>query len=99
MMHEVATSLWKAIKQRRITQKDADEALKSLEGMQIAFPEFNWADVSAELAIAGKLDMTTYDASYLILSEKMKAKVITADDKLFQKAKGRFGVVHLKDYV
>jgi predicted nucleic acid-binding protein len=99
MVHEVANSLWKAIKQRRITQEDAHEALKTLDNLNISLHELNWSEISTVLTIASKTDLTIYDASYLFLSEKMQAQVITADDKMYQKAKGQFKVLHLKDYV
>ena len=98
IVDEVANALWKAIKLKRFTQEDAYEALKSLDDLQINFQELNWAEASNALTIASKLDMAIYDASYLSLSEKMKAPLITADDELYKKAKGHFRVLHLKDY-
>ena len=99
MIHEVANSLWKAIKLKRITQEDAFRAMKDLGDLQINLQEQYWTEVSREFAIAIKLDITTYDAAYLALSEKMNALVITADDKLYEKVKGHFKVLHLRDYV
>jgi predicted nucleic acid-binding protein len=99
MVLEVGNSLWKAIKQKRITQEDAHEALRTLDDLQISLYELNWSDVSTVLTLAGKADLTIYDASYLFLSEKIQAQVITADDKMYQKAKDNFRVLHLKDYV
>jgi len=99
MIHEVANSLWKAIKLKRITQEDAFRAMKDLGDLQINLQEQYWTEASREFAITIKLDITTYDAAYLALSEKMNAPVITADDKLYEKAKGHFKVLHLRDYV
>ncbi len=99
MMHEVANSLWKATKQRRLLPTDAHEALKNLNDAQIQLFELNSAEIYSELIIANKLDIACYDAAYLALSEKMKAQVITADDKLYEKSKNRFRVLHLRDYV
>lgn len=99
MVHEVANAVWKAIKLKRILREDAQEALKTFDDLQITLYELNWTEVSRELAIANKLDLTIYDTSYLFLSDKIKAQIITADDKLYEKAKGHFRVLHLKDYV
>ena len=99
MVQEVTNALWKAIKLRRITQEEAKEALKNSGDLQINFYEVNWAEASDELSIASKMDLAVYDAAYLFLSEKMNAKLITSDDKMYQKAKGHFRVLHLKDYV
>jgi predicted nucleic acid-binding protein len=99
MLHEVANSLWKATKRKRITQAYANEALKSFEDIQITLQEVMSKQASEELKIASALDIAVYDASYLLLSEKMKAALITADDILYKKAKAGFQVIHLKDYV
>jgi predicted nucleic acid-binding protein len=98
MVHEVANSLWKAIRQKRMTLEDATKALKTLENTEINLYEINWAEVSNELNIASKYEVATYDAAYLSLSKKINAPIITADDKLYQKAKGHFNIIHLKDY-
>jgi predicted nucleic acid-binding protein len=99
MIHEVANSLWKAIRLKRITLEDALRAMKDLDDLQINLQEQYWTEASSELAIANKFGITTYDAAYLSLSEKMNAPVITADDTMYEKAKGHFKVLHLRDYV
>jgi predicted nucleic acid-binding protein len=98
VVQEVANSVWKAIKRGRIIQADAHEALKVLQGMRIDLHEFNWVEISEALDIASKLNLPIYDASYLLLSEKLKTEVVTADDQLYQKAKVSFKVLHIKNY-
>ncbi len=98
VVQEVANSLWKAITRRRILQEDAKEALRVLQGMRIDLHEFNWIEISEALNIADKINLAIYDASYLLLSEKLKIEVVTADDQLYQKAKDHFRVLHIKDY-
>jgi predicted nucleic acid-binding protein len=51
------------------------------------------------LDIACELDIAIYDAAYVFLSDKIRAQFITSDTKLYEKAKGQFRVLHLKDYV
>lgn len=99
MIQEVANALWNAVGRERITQETAQEALRDSDDLQLNLYEFNWADSSDELAIACQLDMTIYDAAYLLLSKKMNTQLITADDKMYKKAKDKFRVLHLKDYV
>jgi predicted nucleic acid-binding protein len=99
MTQEVAYALWAAVKLGRITQEDAQKALSNSDELQINLYDFNWKEASGELAIAFRLDLTIYDAAYLFLSEKMNTQLITADDKMYKKAKGHFKVLHLKDYV
>jgi predicted nucleic acid-binding protein len=94
---ETANALWIAVKQRRIQQTDAIEALKFLQDTQLSLCELNWTDVSQTLAIACKLDVAVYDAAYLFVCDKIGAQLITADNKLFEKAKEHFKVTHIRD--
>jgi len=95
---ETANALWMAVKQGRIQQIDAQEALKFLQNTQLRLYELNWTDVSQSLAIACKLDIAIYDAAYLFLCDKLGAQLITADNQLFEKAKAYFKVKHIRDY-
>ena len=97
-VQEVANSLWKARTRGRILQEDAKEALKTLQDMRIELHEFNWIEISEALNIAGKLNLAIYDSTYLLLSEKLKTQLITADDQLYQKAKEHFKLMHIKNY-
>ena len=67
--------------------------------MNIILHELNWSQTSETLSIANKLDIALYDATYLFLSEKINAQLVTSDTKLCEKAKDHFKVLHLKDYV
>ncbi len=98
-MLEVANALWKAIKLNRILEEDALEALKALDDLRITLHELNWTEVSRGLDRASELNLTIYDASYLFLSGKMNAQIITADEKLFEKAKKHFRILQIKDYL
>jgi predicted nucleic acid-binding protein len=98
-VHEVANSLWKAIERGRISCKDAKTALFALQDLQISLHEFGWASVSEALDIACELDLAIYDCAYLLLSKKLDAALITADDELFEKAKKHFKILHIKDYL
>jgi len=95
---ETANALWMAVKQRRIQQTDAQDALKFFQNAQLTLHELNWTDVSQSLTIACKIDIAIYDASYLFLGEKIGAQLITAVNKLFEKAKIHFKVAHIRDY-
>jgi len=97
-VQEVANSLWKARTRGRILQEDAKEALKTLQDMRIELHEFNWIEISEALNIAWKLNLAIYDSTYLLLSEKLKTQLVTANDQLYQKAKEHFKLLHIKNY-
>ena len=98
IVQEAANALWRAMKLGRIDGKDAEEALKALGKMKIELHNIRWAEASEGLSLASGLDLTIYDTSYLSLSNKLQAPLITADEKLLEKAKERFRVLHIKDY-
>jgi predicted nucleic acid-binding protein len=95
---EVTNVLWKAVKFKRITQENAQEALKIIGNINLSPYEINWAEASQILNIGCKLDCAIYDATYLFLAQKNNAPFITSDNKLYEKAKKYFQVLHIKDY-
>lgn len=95
---EIANALWRAVKLKRLTEEDSQEALKTLGDTKITLCELDWSQFSEVMRIACTLDAAIYDAAYLYLSDKMHAKLITSDTKLYLKGKEHFSVQHIKDY-
>ena len=87
---EVTNALWKAVKLKRLTEEDAQEALKTLGDTIITLYELDWRQASEVLDLACELDIAIYDAAYVFLSNKIKSQFITSDTKLYEKAKGQF---------
>jgi predicted nucleic acid-binding protein len=95
---ELTNVLWKAVKLKRLSQQDAIEALNILGDIKIFLCETCWTDASQIINIAFKLDCAVYDATYLFLTDKIKTKFITSDNKLYEKAKQNFDVIHIQDF-
>jgi len=72
--------------------------MNALNDMRIELHETNWTQAYLELGIACSLDLTVYDASYLLLADKTRSNLITADQKLYDKAKKHFRITHVKEY-
>jgi predicted nucleic acid-binding protein len=98
IVEEVANALWRATKLKRISKEDAQEALIALNDMKIILYELDWAVAAQSLAIACKHNIALYDASYLFLTDKIKAQLLTADNKLYETAKDHFKLLNIKDY-
>ncbi len=98
IVEEVANALWRATKLKRLLQEDAQEALKALNDMKIQLHEMQWAQAAQALEIACKHNIALYDASYLLLTNKIKAQLITADNKLHETAQNHFKILNIKDY-
>ena len=95
---EVANAFWRAVKLKRLSEEDAQEALTTLGDTKIALCELDWSQISKVLKIACMLDSAIYDAAYLFLSDKIDAQLVTSDTKLYEKAKENFNVLHIRDY-
>lgn len=96
---EITNALWRAIKLKRLSQNDAEQSLKKLDALGITHYPIDWADSKVVLEIARQFDIAVYDAAYIYLSDKLKAPLITSDNRLIQKAKPHFQIIDLKDYV
>jgi predicted nucleic acid-binding protein len=98
LIYEVGNILWRASKMQRIAHDDAKEALKLLASMKITFYDLRWQDMAEGFSISSALDLTIYDIAYILLSNRLKAPLITADDRLYERAKTISRVIHVKEY-
>jgi predicted nucleic acid-binding protein len=96
---EITNALWRAVKLKRLSQNDAQQSLQKLDALGINHYPIDWAESSEVLNIAHQFDVAVYDAAYVYLSEKLKAPLITSDNKLIQKVKPHFEIIDLKEYV
>lgn len=99
VVHEVANALWRAAKLKRVSLVDAEEALKALNDMRIGLYELTWESAAQALSIACDLGFTVYDASYVLLANELRVPLITADKTLYETARKRFKILHIKDYL
>lgn len=84
--YEINNLIRTAIKSLRISEKLAKRAYQGfLELDLIAYSSRELMEMALEKAVS--LDISSYDASYLALSEYLKIPFITADQKLVNKAK------------
>jgi len=86
-IYEAGNSLWKlAYLLKKISIDDALEILDILIKLAdkeiISVISFNEIDFSNTLELAYNKGITVYDASYITTAEKLKAMIVTEDDKL-----------------
>ncbi len=83
--YEVMNGLKIAQKRGRIDIKSLQLGIKGFFNLEITF--FNASHFSEKaLDIMNSIDITSYDASYLALSENRKTPFVTADKVLYNKA-------------
>jgi predicted nucleic acid-binding protein len=98
IIFEVANTLWKAARLRRLKPGEAEDALKALDGMRVILHEVAWERVADAVGLASDLDITVYDSSYVSLAEELNTCLITADRELAEKAAGRVKSLYITEY-
>ena len=98
VVEEVANAFCRAVKQGRMAESDAKEALEALDDLGVELHDVSWSLVARVLSVACELGLTIYDASYVVLAEEMKATLVTADDTLYGRAGKRCSIQHIRDY-
>jgi len=96
VFYEVNNLLKSAVDRLRIGQKTALKIYSDFLDLDF---EIYFTKELAKLALenAIKLDISSYDASYLALAQFLQIPLYTADNKLLRKGKSRF-VKNLTDY-
>jgi predicted nucleic acid-binding protein len=94
VVYEVGNSIWK---NPQLTDKDANDAIRSIQrlGMQFFPPSLERA--SRTMKIARLRNITFYDATYLQVAEELNTTLLTADERQAEAGKGVVRVVHLHE--
>lgn len=75
------------------------EAVQSILGMQMGGGEVSAASAEAASRIAFEEEITMYDAFYLALAERSRARLVTDDRRLYRKVRKRRSMMQLlEDY-
>jgi predicted nucleic acid-binding protein len=87
-LYEVANVTELAVRKRRITAEKADAFLESLADLpfEVEDPALSRMFVSVR-ALAGRYELTAYDASYLELAIRHKLPIATSDNALAKAAR------------
>jgi predicted nucleic acid-binding protein len=88
---EIGNILWKAVRQRRLSLRLAEEAIVDLRGH--GFPTVGCHELLSEaLVMADAFDRSVYDCLYIALAVKTKAHFVTADERLANAVAARLPV-------
>ena len=98
LVYEVGNALSMSVLNGFITVHEAGQKLHSLLKLKMNILSLDEKDHQAILAWSTENEVTYYDGAYVISSKKIGAPLITADDLLYEKAKRKIPVVHLREY-
>lgn len=89
---EVASLLWKAVRNSRITKDEATMAIVELRERELTTVESTPGLLDAALDIALSYNTSVYDSIYVALAKKTNTLLITADRKLANTLAGSYPV-------
>ena len=95
ILYEVSNAIYKN-DQLSVEDAGAVESLIRLIGETVEIPSKE--DFKEAMKIARLLKISFYDSSYIQIAKKYNAKLITADDEMYEKAKRLTQVVHIRDF-
>ena len=91
---EIGNALWKAVGRGRILSGPAEKAYSQVAELGIAtVPSIDLVPQALQLALAD--NRSVYNSVYVVLALKMKADLITADERLANALAARFPVTWL----
>jgi len=86
-LYEVGNALWKeAMLLKRITVEEALQLLSIINSVLTLLNIVELQDRELTLKVACTLNITYYDAAYIVTAYKLNAELVTDDDKLRRKA-------------
>jgi len=97
IIYEAASVILKSISVGALKLGDGVEALKAMGHLGINIQPTTWVDLAEILGIAAATKLTIYDSTYIQLSKKIDAKLITADNELKKEGENTTEIVLLKD--
>ena len=92
---EVANALINYSKRGLLPKEKYLEGIQRLEELPLRYVNEDWSLIREASKLASKLDVAVYDAIYIVAASNTCSIMITADQKLFNKAKTRTAIVLL----
>lgn len=98
IIYETGNALWNAVRRNLIQSGDAVSKLDEFLGLGIPLVDLESDDYRDTLRWSISNSASYYDGAYVLTAQKLGATLLTADDALHSKAKGKTPVLHLKDF-
>ena len=86
--YEISNAIWIAYKRGRINFDEAKDIYRKILNLDIRRYDIEFFQEGI-LDICKKFNISVYDASYLLLAEKLNINVVTGDKKLFNAVRNK----------
>ncbi len=98
VLYEVGNALWKAVRLGLLQLPRALQKYSYFHGLGLASVELTEHEHGETLRWGAERNATYYDSAYVISSRRTGATLLTADDSLYEKARGEVPTLHLREY-
>ena len=98
LVFEVLNVLWRTVERGMMRAEDAVVMCEAFVKVAPRVVSLDFEDLKIALEVAMTKHVSFYDASYVATALKTKSTLITADENLFEVARGYLKTVHLKDH-
>lgn len=98
VVYEVGNALWRACQRGYISPDVAKEGLRDFLRLGITFVELSEEELCDALDWSIEAKTTYYDTVYVKTAEKLGKTLLTADEKLYRRARNIVPMVHLREY-
>ncbi|MEM3503342.1 MAG: type II toxin-antitoxin system VapC family toxin [Nitrososphaeria archaeon] len=98
LIYEVGNVLWKAFKQGLVNLQDVKEKISYFLKLGIDFVKLERVDYENMVVWSIKNNVTYYDAAYIVVTEKIKGVLLSADNIFYEIACREVPTLHLRDY-
>jgi len=96
--YEVSNALWAAVRQRRLTEQEVEEALDAIRTVSFVWHHLT-AVWGASMELALRYERTFYDSVYLALAQHLRVPLFTGDRKLYNAVSDSFAWIRwIGDY-
>lgn len=90
LLYEVNHALWRAERRGRVSEAQVEQILAALKKLELELLPLDWEEI---LPLARQANCSAYDAAYLALAQRTGEPLVTADERLYHTAAGRFSWV------
>lgn len=98
LVFECLNAVWKAYRMRLLSLDVATGISRLMPKLMPEVVELGGEDLPRVFELSARLGLTCYDTAYIAVSLKTGSTLITADRRLYEKAREETQTIHLSEY-